>query len=68
MVLRRIVDAPWYYRNDHLHRDLKIPTIRQEIQKLAKARERAPQPCKYRSIAASGQHQREQKAQEGRTV
>jgi hypothetical protein len=23
-VLRGIVDAPWYYRNDHLHRDLKI--------------------------------------------
>jgi hypothetical protein len=34
-VLRCIVDAPWYYRNDHLHRDLKIPTIRQEIQRFA---------------------------------
>jgi hypothetical protein len=31
--LRDIVDAPWYYRNDHLHRDKKIPTIRQEIQR-----------------------------------
>jgi hypothetical protein len=34
-VLRGIVDALWYYRNDHLHRDLKIPTIRQEIQRFA---------------------------------
>jgi hypothetical protein len=34
-VLRGIVDAPWYYRNDRLHRDLKIPTIRQEVQRFA---------------------------------
>jgi hypothetical protein len=34
-VLRDIVDAPCYYRNDHLHRDLKIPTIRQETQRFA---------------------------------
>jgi hypothetical protein len=27
-VLRGIVHVPWYYRNNHLHRDLKIPTIR----------------------------------------
>jgi hypothetical protein len=38
--LRGIVDAPWYYRNDHLHRDLKIPTIRQEIQRFAEGHER----------------------------
>jgi predicted component of type VI protein secretion system len=30
------VDAPWYY----LHRDLKIPTIRQEIQRFAERHER----------------------------
>jgi hypothetical protein len=34
-VLRGIVDASWYYRNDHLHRDLKIPMITQEIQRFA---------------------------------
>jgi hypothetical protein len=39
-VLRCIVDAPLYYRNDHLHRDLKIPTIRQEIQRFAERHER----------------------------
>lgn len=38
-VLRSIVDAPWYYRNDHLHRDLKIPTVREEITKFAKKHE-----------------------------
>jgi predicted component of type VI protein secretion system len=39
-VLRGIVDAPWYYRNDHLHKDLRIPTIRQEIQRFAERHER----------------------------
>jgi hypothetical protein len=39
-VLRGIVDAPWYYRNDHLHRDLKIPTIRQELQRFAERQDR----------------------------
>jgi hypothetical protein len=39
-VLRGIVDAPWYYSNDHLHRDLKISTIRQEIQRFAERHER----------------------------
>jgi hypothetical protein len=40
-VLQGIVDAPWYYRNDHLHRDLKIPTIRQEVKRFAKRHERS---------------------------
>jgi hypothetical protein len=35
MVLLGIVDAPWYYRNDHLYRVLKIPTISKEFQRLA---------------------------------
>jgi hypothetical protein len=39
-VLRGIVDAPWHYLNDHLHRDLKIPTIRQEIQRFTERHER----------------------------
>jgi hypothetical protein len=39
-VLRGIVDAPWYYHNDHLHRHLKIPTIRQEIWRFAERHER----------------------------
>jgi hypothetical protein len=33
-----------------------------------KAREKAPPPCKHRSIAASRHHQLEQKAQEDQTV
>jgi hypothetical protein len=39
-VLRGIVDAPWYYGNDNIHRDLKIPTIRQEIQRFAERHKR----------------------------
>lgn len=29
-ILRTIVDAPWYIRNDDLHRDLKIKTVFEE--------------------------------------
>lgn len=29
--LRMIVDAPWYVTNDQIHRDLKIPTVHEEI-------------------------------------
>jgi hypothetical protein len=36
-VLRGIVHGPWYY----LHRDLKIPTIRQELQRFAERHERS---------------------------
>lgn len=38
-VLRSIVDAPWYVRNADLHRDLKIPTIKEEIQRYAQKHE-----------------------------
>lgn len=34
-VLRGIVNAPWYIRNDDLHRDLNIPTVQEEIKKHA---------------------------------
>lgn len=34
-VLRCIVDAPWYVRNDNLHRDLKIELVIEEIKKQA---------------------------------
>jgi hypothetical protein len=40
-VLRGIVDAPWYYRNNHLHRDLKIPMIRHEIQRFTERHKRS---------------------------
>jgi hypothetical protein len=36
----RYCDAPWYYRKDHVHRDLKLPTIRQELQRFAERYER----------------------------
>jgi hypothetical protein len=39
-LLRGIVHAPWYYCNDHIHRDPKIPTIRQEIQRSAERHDR----------------------------
>lgn len=30
-VLREIVNAPWYIRNSDLHRDLRLPTVEDEI-------------------------------------
>lgn len=34
-VLRNMVNAPWYVRNNDLHRDLAIPTVKEEIKKYA---------------------------------
>lgn len=34
-VLRNIVDAPWYVRNSDIHRDLQIPTVKEEIKRFA---------------------------------
>lgn len=34
-VLRNIVKAPWYIRNSDIHRDLHIPTVKEEITKNA---------------------------------
>ena len=34
-VLRGIVKAPWYIRNDDLHRDLNMQTVHEEIKKRA---------------------------------
>lgn len=43
-VLRNIVNAPWYVRNSDIHRDLKIPFVKEVIQKYArKHRERLSQ-------------------------
>jgi len=33
MVLRIIVNAPWYVTNDTLHHDLNVPYVRDEIKK-----------------------------------
>ena len=30
-ILRTIVNAPWYVRNDDIRRDLEIPTVKEEI-------------------------------------
>lgn len=35
-VLRNIVNAPWYVRNLDLHRDLRTPTVSEEIKRFAK--------------------------------
>lgn len=35
-VLRGIVNAPWYIRNDNLHRDLRMEYVSEEIQKQAR--------------------------------
>lgn len=34
-VLRNIVNAPWYIRNDDLHRDLRMETVSEEITRYA---------------------------------
>ncbi|KAI5737863.1 hypothetical protein M8J77_000145 [Diaphorina citri] len=39
-VLRSIVDAPWYIRNDNLHRDLCVETVKEVIQKAALAHQK----------------------------
>lgn len=38
-VLRNIVDAPWYFRNADLHRDLRMETVNQEVARFAKKHE-----------------------------
>lgn len=38
-VLRDIVNAPWYIRNDDLHKDLKMDTVAKVTQKYAEAHE-----------------------------
>ena len=34
-VLRTIVNAPWYLRNDDIHRDLGVPTVNEFIKTIA---------------------------------
>lgn len=38
-ILRSIVNAPWYIRNDDIHKDLKIAPIAEEIQRFARKHE-----------------------------
>lgn len=38
-VLRNIVNAPWYVRNEDLHRELRVRTVKEEIQKIARRHE-----------------------------
>ena len=33
--LRSLIDAPWYVTNETIHRDLKIPTVKEEISKFS---------------------------------
>ena len=35
-ILRTIVNAPWYVRNEDLRKDLKIPTVKDEIARYGK--------------------------------
>ena len=34
-ILRSLIDAPWYVTNETIHRDLKIPTVKEEISKFS---------------------------------
>ena len=38
-VLRSIVNAPWYVKNEDIHKDLKVPTVSEEIKRFAKKHE-----------------------------
>jgi hypothetical protein len=42
-VLKCIVNAPWYVRNNDLHRDLRIETVSDIIAKFAKSHEKRQQ-------------------------
>ena len=42
-VLRCIVDAPWYIRNDNLHKDLDVETVDSVIKKYAQSHEQGLQ-------------------------
>ena len=33
--LRSLIDAPWYVTNETIHRDLKTPTVKEEISKFS---------------------------------
>ena len=33
--LRSLIDAPWYVTNETTYRDLKIPTVKEEISKFS---------------------------------
>jgi hypothetical protein len=39
-VIHGIVDAPWYIRNDNLHKDLDMETVDSVIRKYAQSHER----------------------------
>jgi hypothetical protein len=39
-VLRCIVNAPWYVRNQDIHKDLKTGSVDEEIQRIAKKHDR----------------------------
>lgn len=36
-IMRLITKAPWYISNEQLHRDLKLPTVKEEIKSIASA-------------------------------
>jgi hypothetical protein len=38
-VLRNMVNAPWYVRNNDLHRDLQVGVVTSEIQRFAQKHE-----------------------------
>jgi hypothetical protein len=38
-ILRNIVNAPWYIRNNDLHRDLEVEVVSSEIQRFAQKHE-----------------------------
>ena len=62
-VLRDIVDAPWYFRNSDLHRDLEIDTISQTTSKFAKSHEH-----RLQNHSAPQQHQPDEKTQKKETL
>lgn len=35
-VLKNIVSAPWYVKNEHVYRDLGLTIVAEEIKKIAK--------------------------------
>ena len=56
-ILRTIVNAPWYVRNEDIRKDLKIPTIKEEIGRYAeKYKERTATHPNQLPVEASKTH------------
>jgi hypothetical protein len=68
-LLRNMVNAPWYIRNNDLHRDLLVDAVTDEIQRFAQKHEgRLHHHEKVEAIQAPGQHGHSTQTPEEKTL